>query len=68
MRLPEFWNPDKGSWYLGYWSSGAESLPNDGLLTYHDLEGRSEAVREADLVQESKTPIGALIKFLCRQL
>jgi len=65
MKLPVFWHPAKGSWYFGYWSSGVESLPNDSLLTYHDLEGCSEAIREADLVQKSRTPIGALIKFFC---
>lgn len=64
MRKPEFWNPDKDSWFYGYWCAGPESLPGDGLLCYLDLEGRSENEREFYLVEESKTREDALIKFI----
>ena len=55
MKLPEFWEAGGGPvpyvYGFGYWSSGPESLPGDGLLTYHNLEGKSEYEREKDLVK-----------------
>lgn len=63
MKLPEFWRAGGGPvpyvWGFGYWSSGPESLPGDGLLTYHNLEGRSEEIRERDLVELQDSPLKA---------
>ena len=66
MKLPCFWNPDKNSWFFGYWCSGPESLPRDGLLCYYNLEGKSQSIREKYLVEERKDPITALINWLKR--
>ena len=64
FRFPCFWNPDRASWFFGYWCSGPESLPGDGLLCYHDLEGFNEWVREIFLVKECRDPITAFLKWL----
>ena len=66
--IPVFWKaggPDVGwVWGFGYWSSGPESLPGDGLLTYHNLEGKSEKVREMDLVELQDSAIKALLHWI----
>lgn len=68
MKLPEFWKAGGGEvphvWGFGYWSSGPESLPGDGLLTYHNLEGKREKEREADLVALQSSSFRALIHWL----
>ncbi len=66
--IPVFWKvggPDVGwVWGFGYWSRGPESLPGDGLLTYHTLEGKSEEVREMDLVELQDSAIKALLHWI----
>ncbi len=65
---PVFWKAGGGPllhvWGFGYWSSGPESPEGDGLLTYHNLEGESEGVREKDLVELQSSPIKALIHWI----
>ena len=66
MKFPELWKaggPDKYVWGFGYWSSGPESLCGDGLLTYHNLEGKTEVEREQDLVELHSNPLVAIIKW-----
>ena len=65
-KLPFLWKaggPDNYVWGFGFWSSGPESLPGDGLLTYHNLEGESEVVREKDLVVLQPTALSAIIDW-----
>ena len=68
MMIPVFWKAGGGPipyvWGFGYWSSGPESLPGDGLLTYHNLEGKSEKVREMDLVELQDSAINALLHWM----
>ena len=68
MKFPEFWKAGGGPlpyvWGFGYWSSGPESLPGDGLLTYHNLEGKSECEREKDLVKLHPNRIFALVDWI----
>ena len=65
---PVFWKAGGGPlphvWGFGYWSSGPESPEGDGLLTYHNLEGESEKVREMDLVELQDAPIKALLHWI----
>ncbi len=65
---PVFWKAGGGPlphvWGFGYWSSGPESPEGDGLLTYHNLEGESEKVREMDLVKLQDAPIKALLHWI----
>lgn len=72
VKLPEFWKAGGEElpyvWGFGYWSSGPESLPGDGLLTYHNLEGKLEKEREADLVVLQPSQFGALVHWLIIRL
>jgi len=66
-KLPFLWKaggPDNYVWGFGFWSSGPESLPGDGLLTYHNLEGESEVTREKDLVVLQSTALSAILDWL----
>jgi len=66
-KLPFLWKAggtDNYVWGFGFWSSGPESLPGNGLLTYHNLEGEVEEVREADLVALRPTPLYAVLDWL----
>lgn len=65
-KLPFLWKaggPDNYVWGFGFWSSGPESLPGDGLLTYHNLEGESEMTREKDLVILRSTALSAVLDW-----
>ena len=66
--MPEFWKAGGGPiphvYGFGYWSSGPESLEGDGLLTYHNLQGQSEEIRERDLVELQPTRLRAFIHWI----
>ena len=65
-KLPFLWKeggPDNYVWGFGFWSSGPESLPGDGLLTYHNLEGENELTREKDLVILRPTALSAILDW-----
>lgn len=67
-KLPWFWKAGGGPspyvYGFGYWSSGPESSMGDGLLTYHNLQGRSEDEREKDLVEMQPSRLKAFINWI----
>lgn len=67
LKTPSLWKAGGGSlpyvWGFGFWSSGPESLPGDGLLTYHNLEGEDELTREKDLVILRPTVLVAIFDW-----
>jgi len=63
-KLPWFWSVPPHFYGFGFWSSGPESLYKDGLLTYHNLQGRSDEEREADLVELQSSNLRALLHWI----